>query len=221
MLAKIVTVFNSKGGCGKTTVAMNIAGALGRRGFKVLVVDMDRQGTATRWFAQAKDGKEFPAQVSNLHALGGTVHRELRNKIKDFHFVIVDCPPAIESAAPSSALLVSDMAIIPFIPSVPDMWAVSDVDQLVERARITNESLKARLLATQKIRSSIGDDVIFALQESTGLELMSSSLRQLAAFRECIDIGGTVHDVARAGKAIADIESLANEILEVLGMESK
>lgn len=41
MSAKIVTVFNQKGGCGKTTVSMHIAGTLGLRGNKTLLVDME------------------------------------------------------------------------------------------------------------------------------------------------------------------------------------
>jgi chromosome partitioning protein len=55
MTAKIITVANQKGGSGKTTVSMQVAGTLARRGNKVLVVDADPQGTATRWAASADD----------------------------------------------------------------------------------------------------------------------------------------------------------------------
>lgn len=219
MTAKVITVFNSKGGVGKTTVAMNLAGTLGRRGAKVLVVDMDRQGTSTRWVSQAPDEKEFPAQVTNLHQLGGKMHRELRNKLPDFDYVIVDCPPAIESPAPSSALLVSDLAIIPFSPSVPDMWAVDLVSSLIDQAMITNENLITRMLATQRIRSAIGDNVIAALRECTGQQLFETSIPQLAAFRECISLGGTVHDVPRSERAVKCMESLADEVVLLLNSE--
>ncbi|MFX6035817.1 ParA family protein, partial [Acinetobacter baumannii] len=69
--AKIITVFNQKGGCGKTTVSMHIAGTLGLRGARSLLVDMDEQGTATRWAAQASDERPFPASVIGLAPSGG------------------------------------------------------------------------------------------------------------------------------------------------------
>ena len=55
MPAKILAVVNQKGGSGKTTLSMQLAGALARRHHKVLVVDADPQGTATRWAASAED----------------------------------------------------------------------------------------------------------------------------------------------------------------------
>ncbi len=63
MTAKVITVFNQKGGCGKTTITMSLAGALTFRGYSCLVVDMDPQGTASRWASAAPEERPFPASV--------------------------------------------------------------------------------------------------------------------------------------------------------------
>ena len=84
MPAKIITVANQKGGSGKTTVSMQLAGTLARRGYRVLVVDADPQATATRWAASASDEIPFPASVVGLSAANEKVHREVRKFIDDY-----------------------------------------------------------------------------------------------------------------------------------------
>jgi len=68
MTAKIITIFNQKGGCAKTMTTMQLAGTLGLRGLKVFVVDMDPQNTAALWFHEAND-EPFPAEVMSLAPL--------------------------------------------------------------------------------------------------------------------------------------------------------
>ena len=113
MAASSITVFNQKGGAGKTTLSMQLAGTLAHRSHKVLVVDTDPQGTATRWSASAPQDKTFPAAVNGLSAAGAMVHREVRKFVDDYRFIIIDCPPALESVVPESALLISDIALVP------------------------------------------------------------------------------------------------------------
>ncbi len=63
---RIVTVANEKGGVGKTTVAVNLAAALGLAGSRVLLIDLDSQGHATQWLGIPK-GKVEP-ELCRYHA---------------------------------------------------------------------------------------------------------------------------------------------------------
>ncbi|MDP1069361.1 ATPase, partial [Klebsiella pneumoniae] len=62
-------------------------------------------------------------------------------------YIVVDCPPAVHSPSSSSALLISDIALIPVVPSPPDLWAAVAAKALAQQAQVTNETLRIRVLA--------------------------------------------------------------------------
>ena len=217
MTAKVITVFNQKGGCGKTTVAMSLAGAFGLRGYSALVVDMDPQGTASRWSSAAPEERPFPASVMSLAPMEGKMHREVKNHIEKYDAIFIDCPPAMNSAAPTSAMLVSDLALIPVVPSPADIWAAESAKKLAEAAQANNEDLVARVVANMVQRStSLARELMELLDEDKDFPLMKSSLGSRAAFREAQILGSTVLQVPRATAAIAEVEAMTDEVLALL-----
>ncbi|HOW62163.1 MAG TPA: ParA family partition ATPase [Candidatus Contendobacter sp.] len=217
MPAKILVTANQKGGCGKTTVAMQIGGALGRTGCRVLIVDADPQGTATRWAASATDENPFPAHVAGLAAAGGKVHREIKKYLDSYDYILVDCPPAVESAVPQSALLVADIALVPIIPSPADLWAATGTRGLIERAIEINPALQARLVVNMlQSNTSMSKEVLEVL-EDFGIPLTEAKLHLRTAYRQAAVFGGTVHDLGRdAAKAVREVEALVQEILDLV-----
>lgn len=214
MPAKIITVCNQKGGSGKTTVSMQLAGALARRGYKMLVVDADPQGTATRWAASADDEAPFPASVVGLSAASSKVHREVRKFVEDYQFIIIDCPPAADSPVPQSALLIADLALVPIIPSPLDMWASVGIRKVIENVSDINEGLKARLVVNQcQPNTTLAKEALDVLPEF-GISLCETYLRQRTVYRQSAVFGQTVHDFgAKAGAAIEEVEALTSEVL--------
>jgi chromosome partitioning protein len=222
MTAKVVTVFNQKGGCGKTTIAMSLAGALGLRGFKALVVDMDPQGTASRWASAAPEDRPFPASVMSLAPMEGKMHREVKNHMDKFDVIFIDCPPAMNSAAPTSAMLVSDLALIPLVPSPADIWAAESAKKLAEAAQANNETLVARIVANMVQRStSLAKELLELLDEDKEFPLVKSTLGSRAAFREAQILGATVHAVPRATAAVEEVENMATEVLDLLKLPQR
>jgi chromosome partitioning protein len=217
MTAKIIAVVNQKGGSGKTTLSMQLAGALARRGNKVLVVDADPQGTATRWAATADDEKPFPASVVGLSAASSKVHREVRKFVDDYQFIIIDCPPAADSPIPQSALLIADLALVPIIPSPLDMWAAVGIRQVIENVGDINEELKSRLVVNQcQPNTSLAKEALEVLPEF-GINLCKTYMHQRQVYRQSAVFGQTVHDFgSKASPAINEIDSLTDEVLGLL-----
>ncbi len=222
MRAQVISLVNQKGGCGKTTVSMHLAGALARRGkgMKVLVVDADPQGTATRWAASATDDDPFPASVVGLAAANTKVHREVQKFANDYDYIVIDCPPSADSQVPQSALLITDVALVPVIPSPPDLWAAIGIGKTIEGAQTVNEALKTRLVLNQlQPNTTLGREALEILPEF-GIELARNSLSFRQVYRQCAAFGQTVHNFgSKAKEAIKEIEALTDEVTALIMRE--
>ena len=221
MLAKIIVVANQKGGSGKTTISMQLGGNLARRGYKILVVDTDKQATATRW-ATADEDKTFPCTVIGLSAADSRVHREVQKFVNDYDYIIIDCPPSADSKIPRSALLIADLALTPIIPSPLDLWSAVGIREVIEDVRITNEEMVARLVINQcQPNLSLTKNVMDILKDF-GIPILKTKLGQRTVYRQSAVYGSIVHDFGtKATSAINEVESLTDEVLSLFNISEQ
>ena len=112
-----ILVASSKGGCGKTTIATNIAGYFSQDGKRTVIVDADRQGSSLRW-AEKRAGTSAP--VLGLPAS----RRDWPEKIPaDAQKVIIDGPAGIRVNELTELLEHADALLIPVLPSRIDLEA--------------------------------------------------------------------------------------------------
>ncbi len=215
MAAKVVILTNQKGGCGKTTLAMNLAGVIGNDA-KVLLIDGDPQGSAIRWASSSPDDKPFPAAVMSLANVAEKVNREIKKYLADYDYIVIDCPPAVDSSFTASALLVADLALIPVVPSPTDLWAAVAIQKLITNVSDINEKLQARLVANMcQSNASISKEALSLIEEFE-FSKMTTDIYQRTAYRQAAAFGGTVLDMDNP-KAKQEIKNLVAEIHELLG----
>lgn len=216
MDSKIITIANQKGGCGKTTITIQLAGALSKDKLKILVVDADPQATATRWISNASEEDLSLVHVIGLSATGEKVHKEVKKYVKSYDYILIDCPPAVESIIPQSALTISDMVLIPVIPSPADLWAAIGIRSLITRVQGINDELKALIIPNMcQNNVSLTQEVIKIINDFD-IPVSKNHLCLRTAYRQSAALGRTVHDIKGAGKAIQEITNLKNEIITVL-----
>ncbi|MDB5854796.1 MAG: cobyrinic acid a,c-diamide synthase [Herminiimonas sp.] len=219
MTTRTVTFFNYKGGSGKTLGSAALAAEFSLRGHRTLLVDGDKQGSATQCALAAADDAPFPAMVLNFSQFGDKLHRELARHLENYDYIIIDTPAAADSAITQSALLLADLAIIPVKTSPPDIWASRVAVLSIEEARRINRKLKAVVLANAVDRTTISRVVVEQLP-SLGLPVLKSCLHNRVAYQEAIATGSHVSLGGRgARKAAAEMASLADEILNMLEEE--
>ena len=204
----IIGVLNQKGGCGKTTIAVNLAAVFARAGNRVLLVDADPQGSALAWSAARERDPIFPV----VGMAKPTLHRDLPDIAANYDVVIIDGAPRMDGLA-RAAILASDLIVIPVQPSPYDVWAAADVVRLIDEARQFKENLKAVFVINRKIvNTAIGRDVAGALAEF-GLPVSEFALCQRVVYAESAGSGLSVIESEPNSEASRELARFAETIL--------
>jgi chromosome partitioning protein len=204
----IVSFLNQKGGVGKTTLAVHVADALSRRNQRVLLVDADPQGSALDWAAARRGERLFP--VAGLPR--PSIHKELPALAHGYDMVIIDGPPRVYDVA-RSAIMASDLVLVPVQPSPYDVWAAKEIVDLMHEATVYKPNLKSAFAINRKIvNTALGRDVVDALAEYP-LPVLKSSICQRVALAESAAQGQTVFETAPDGHAGREVLSLVDEIM--------
>ena len=205
----IIGVLNQKGGVGKTTLSVNIAAALAHSGARVLLIDADPQGSSLDWSA-AREGDPIFSVVGLPRA---SVHKEICQVGQWYDHIIIDGPPRVTDLA-RSAIMASDLVLIPVQPSPYDVWAADEVVKLIQEATVYKENLKSAFVVNRKIaNTAIGRDVGEALA-AYEMPILTSTVTQRVIYAEAAAQGKAVFEIDTAGPAAAEIAALVAEILE-------
>ena len=214
MVAKIIAVVNQKGGAGKTTLAMLLAGSLADSGKRVLVADADPQNTALHWSGM---GGGFPAEVEDVSGEEGKLHKALRKRQEEFDYIVIDSPPAAAAPVTASALRAARLALVPVIPSPLDLWASVRIREAIAHARHKNPELEARLMVNQmQLNTLLAQEVLGMLPEF-GIPMLAASLKSRTAYRQCAALGTTIRALgSRAAMASLEVDALRREVERLL-----
>lgn len=213
----ILAIIGTKGGSGKTTLAVSIASELQRRGASVLLGDVDPQGSALAWAAQAANvGAEAPTTVR----LGEGFHRpgQLAKLAAPFEWTVLDTPP---HAGPlmRAALGVADVALLPVSPSPVDLWALGDTLAIVEEARVLRPALHVAVVLNRTARTAVATKARATLAAS---EIpIVAELGSRVAYVECFAAGQGVTRHAPTSDAAKEIVGLVDSLVSLVALGGK
>jgi chromosome partitioning protein len=204
----IIALAGNKGGSGKTTLAINLAGVLVRRG-RVTLLDADPQGSCVHWHT-ATDGN---APVSVL-AAADDVTAAVEASRDDSDYLLIDCPPAVDAPQTLAALALADKVLIPVLPSPLDIWAGLQVGPVLQQVQQGNPLLQALMVINQlEPRTKLSQLARQALDE-LGLPTATTALRRRMAYRRAMLEGRSVSDLGvRGAEAVREIEQLTEELV--------
>jgi chromosome partitioning protein len=213
MNGKIITVGSTKGGVGKTTLALNIAIARALAGRDVWLIDADRQGTASTALAIRGEAGKQPAIATAHYPDGGQLRTQLLHQRGKFQDIVIDAGGR-DSTALRAALVLSDLVLVPFQPRSIDVWAVADIAALIDEARAVRDGLQALgVLNMADTAGSDNEDAAAALADYPAINYLATPIRRRKSIANAAGNGMSVlEQTPRDDKAIGELNALLQAI---------
>jgi len=249
-MSTTIAVLSQKGGTGKTTTVRTLSDVFARVGLDTLAVDLDPQGNLSDYFdvpadadptisdvlaGQAKavdaihDGV-IPANLGLAESelvLSGkmgremTMRRALREVKRRYDVVVIDCPPSL-GLLTVNAVVAADYALV---TTEAQYFSLQGVEQALEVIELAKENLHPDLewlgvvMNIADMRLVHSREALAQLRERFGEKMFQSVIRSSIRYAESAERGLSI--LAYRPQLGADYLSLADEVLERLGLEAE
>lgn len=206
---KTLSIVSTKGGVGKTTLAVHVAVAAQKAKIPTLVIDLDPQGSAAQW---AKDRVRLAEEHGRWFDTRLEVRRSFANELQEdveearrqgFELVVIDTPPHADSPA-ARAVEVADLVLIPVRPGYFDLHAAKATINLVH-----NMKAHAFFIVNQVPHNSqaIGQDAA-AFLEGKGIAPAPLAITLLQPYVRALRDGLTAPEIAPESRTADEINTL-------------
>jgi chromosome partitioning protein len=192
---KSILIANSKGGCGKTTLATNLAGYFAALGARVMLSDLDRQQSSTQWLQRR------PAELPIIHS------HTPRSKAPsvDPDWIITDSPAGFRDEKLADAVKQADCVIVPIQPSAFDMGATSDFLDLLAEEKVIRKNKTFVALVGMRVNSrTLAAAELANFMEQTGFPVLTY-LRNAQVYASAAELGMSLFDM-RPSLVAQDVE---------------
>lgn len=211
----IVTIGSTKGGVGKSTLAINAAISQTISGRRVWLIDADRQGTSYLTMqARAQSGKLPLIPCEHLHDW-----RQLEARVNaeadKFDDVLIDVG-GYDNAAFRVALLLSSRLVIPTAPRAYDLWTLDDVQAVIDVVRPKNPDLDVRVMLSCADSSGTDNEAAAqALAQYPGMSYLDTPVTRRKSIAAAAALGFCAQEHRpKDKKAIAEIKAFTDAIFD-------
>ena len=212
----VVLIGAEKGGTGKTTLAINLAALRASKGRDVLLVDTDKQGSASDW-AAVRQEETSRQRIPSVQVFGKQVTAQLEDLSERYDDLLVDAGGR-DSVELRAAMVVADRVFVPLQASQFDVWTLERMNELVEQAQALNPKLQAQVFinrASPHPQVHEAKEATEMLEDFEYLEFGGAVIHDRIAFRRSASRGLAVTEGESAdSKADREIHDLYRAIFE-------
>lgn len=207
----IVLIGSQKGGCGKSTTAVNICAELAKKGLDVVLVDADRQCTAANWAMDRAGNQALPT----VHCVQKyeNIRETLLDLDKRYEYVIVDAAGR-DSRELRTGMTAANILLVPFRPSQPDLDTLPNLREIITQAKDINPQLQVYGLITMAPTNPViheAEEAKEYLQDYPEIQLLNTIIRDRKVYRDAMSEGMGVIEMDNP-KAADEIKELMKEV---------
>jgi chromosome partitioning protein len=209
----ILTIANTKGGTGKSTVAFSITTFLSGKFENVLLIDTDVQLSTANAYSTRLEKNENQ-NITCISIQTPTIHREASKFNNLYDITIVDTGGR-DSKTFRSACSAADVIIIPMKPTQLDLEATEETLQLLDEIRSIKEIQVFMLLNQAIIGSNLSSEILqimIQLEEDYKVNTFNTILHNRVDFARSIEYGLSALEFNPKGKAAKELNELFLEI---------
>ncbi len=211
----ILAVCGTKGGIGKTTLAIQVAVGLALKGRRVWLIDGDRQGSAIAAITNRSEACVTPTVAAAHYPEGRDLRAQVMAQRENFDEIVIDVGGR-DSTALRAALILADVALVPFAPRSFDVWALDGVAELIEAARAQRDGLQALAVLNQAdpgVLATDNQEAADAVAEVGALEYLPCQIRRRKALSSAAALGLHVSEAKQKDeKAIFEVRALLRKL---------
>jgi len=207
----VIGVVQIKGGAGRSTIAINLAAAFGKKTPTVLI-DCDMpQGTAASWGAVRELDYPTVETARTQHELINQVQR----LSADHTHIILDAPPRV-AAITRTVLMLADLLLIPLGTSAAEIWATSDLLETLDEAAAERGAIEVRIVWNRYRPFTRSAKVLKrAVSRELPIKALKATLGYRVSYSDALEAGRSVTEWSDR-KARKEVEALAAEIRSLL-----
>lgn len=198
-MGTIVTVASGKGGVSKTSTVMILAVNLAAQGFRVAVVDADRNQSFASWHTQAYEGPEFTckSEIDHIKVV------DLAGELSDSHDVVLVDTAGFESLTAASAIGMADFVLI---PCMPDRGSVRETmrtaQQVASLSKAARRTIPYSVLLTRWKPRGLSERAALDSLREEKLNILEHAIGDLSDFTK-LSFSGTVPTTGKVGEQTA------------------
>ena len=205
----IVAVAGEKGGCGKTSFAVHLSGWRVSAGKDVMLVDADRQGSASLW-VESRLQKQLPTP-STVRQFDRGLRRAIKDLSRRYDDVVVDIGSG-DGTAIEAVMRVAQCVVVPVQPNGMDVWTIDLLDELASEALDINDHLRAFSVINRASTHHANRDVLAAqqaLREFRDVEHSEVVIHERSSIRRAVPAGLLVNEYRPVDlKGIAELQAV-------------
>jgi chromosome partitioning protein len=132
VIMRTILIANPKGGSGKSTLSVNIAGHLARQGAQVAILDLDKQQSSALWLSVRGENLPLIRTLSNKKSNGKSDEK--------YDYLVIDSAAGLHGKNLAHAVRLANKIIVPIAPSLFDLHASRDfLQQLVDEKAVRKQ----------------------------------------------------------------------------------